>query len=92
MLAAGPLLNPPLGPAIQPKISAILARSSCSPTCYYRPTPSSWKALDQIVLAAGPLVNPPLGPAIQPKVSAILAGILAAYPTCIDKPLVVGKL
>ena len=26
VLAAGPLLNPPLGPAIQPKIPAILAR------------------------------------------------------------------
>ena len=91
VLAAGPLLNPPLGPAIQPKISAILARSSCSPTCY-RPTSSSWKALDQIVLAAGPLLNPPLGPAIQPKISAILARVLAVLPNLIDLPLVVGRL
>ena len=44
----------------------------------YRPTSSSWKALDQIVLAAGPLLKPPLGPAIQPKISAILARVLAA--------------
>ena len=57
-----------------------------------RPTPSSWKALDQIVLAAGPLLNPPLGPAIQPKISAILARVLAVLPATIDLPLVVGRL
>lgn len=34
VLAAGPLLRPPLGPAIQPKISAMLARVlAATPAC-----------------------------------------------------------